>query len=164
MGLKLYEIDQAIENTLEAIYQFAEENDGDIPEDLDELLNKLQFDREKKILDIARYIKTLNAESEAIKNEYIALQKRCKTNKNIAYRLKTYLKMSLYTGEKIKDSNTSLSWRKSDQVNITNEKILPINYFKIERTPYLSIIKSDIKQGIVVDGAELVQKQNLQIK
>lgn len=164
MSLKLYEIDDIIENVLNAIYQYSEENDGEIPDDLDDLLNKLNFDREKKILDIARYIKTLIAEAEAVKNEYMKLQKRYRTNKNIVYRLKTYLKMSLHTGEKMKDENTIIGWRKSDQVKIIDEKLLPDIYFKIERIPQLSIIKANLKKGECIKGALIVQNNNIQIR
>lgn len=164
MGLKLYEIDKVIQEILDAVYKYAEENEGEIPDDLDCLLSKMEVEREKKILDIARYIKSMNAEADAIKSEYAILQSRHRTIRNYAYRLKTYLIGSLHTGEKIKDSNTALSWRKSEQVKITDPTKLSDDYFKIERTPQLTLIKNSIKSGGSIDGAILVQNQNLIIK
>lgn len=164
MRLKLYEIDKVIEQILEAVYLYAEENEGEIPDNLDEMLERLEFQREKKILDIARYYKSLTAEAEAIKMEYMKLQKRQKTIKNFAYRLKTYLKINLHTGEKLKDDNTIITWRKSEQVKITDPDLLLDDYCKIERTPVLSFIKDHLKKGMVVEGAMIVQNSNLQIK
>lgn len=164
MGLKLYEIDKVIQDILDAVYKYAEENEGEIPDDLDCLLSKMEVEREKKILDIARYIKSMNAEADAIKSEYTILQGRQRTIRNYAYRLKTYLISSLHTGEKIKDSNTALSWRKSEQVKIIDESKLSDDYFKIERTPQLTLIKNSIKSGSTIEGAMLVQNQNLIIK
>lgn len=162
--MKLYEINFELEQLLNSIYRFAEENDGVVPEDSDNYLNQLQMEREIKILDIARYIKSLKAESEAIKKESDNLLKRYKTCKNMAYRLKQYLLMNIPTGEKFKDNNTIINWRKSEAVYIINESDIPTEYFKIEKTPMLSIIKNDLKKGNIITGVKLEQHNNLIIK
>lgn len=164
MALKLYEIDTQIENLLQAIYEYAEDNEGEIPDDLDNALDQLHAEKEKKVLDVARYIKSLKAESEAIKTEADKLNKRFKSIKNFAYRLKLYLKMNLHTGEKYKDENTLITWRKSEAVKIVNEDIIPPEMFKVVRSPSISTIKELIKKGTNVAGAILVKNDNLLIK
>lgn len=163
-GLKLYEINDQIEILFLEIAIYAENNDGEIPAALDIELEKLTIEKEKKVLDIARYIKSLKAEAEAIKNEMEKLKKRYNMNKNYANRLKQYLKVILHTGEKYKDSNTLLSWRKSETVKIINENIIPDIYFKIEKTPILSMIKTELKKGIEISGAEIIHNDNLLIR
>lgn len=162
--MKLYEINFELEQLLNSIYKFAEENDGIIPDHSDEYLSKLEMEREQKILDIARYIKSIKAESEAIKNESDNLLKRYKTCRNLELRLKKYLIMNIPIGQKYKDNNTMVNWRKSEAVDIINESEIPIEYFKIEKSPMLLIIKNELKKGTIINGAQLVQHNNIIIK
>lgn len=161
MPLKLYEIDEHLEIILNEINRFAEENDGEIPDELDSVLDNLQQQKHRKILDIARYIKSLKYESDSIKVEIDKLTSRRKTNLNYIRRLKQYLKMHLHTGEKLSDNNTKLSWRKTESINVINIDNIPDDYCKIEKTPQLTIIKRQIKSGVIIDGVQLIEKNNL---
>lgn len=162
--MKLYEINNQIEELLSQVYDIAESTEGEIPGYYSDILDKLNLDRDHKILDVARYVKSLNAESDAIKQESDKLYKRYKAIKNYSEHLKEYLKRNVNPGEKIKDNNTFLTWRKSEGVLITDENIVPENYYKIERKVQLSSIKRDIKNGFNIPGAKLEQRTNLQIK
>lgn len=164
MSLKLYELDEQIERLLDTIYSYAEANEGEIPDELDNSLDQLQAEKESKVLDIARYIKSLKAEADAIKTEADKLHKRYKTVSNFSYRLKTYLKMHLRTGEKYKDNNTLISWRKSEAVRIIDENSIPDELCSIIRSPSLTSIKNLIKSGTRIDGAELVENHNILIR
>lgn len=162
--MKLYEINFELDQLLTSIYHYAEENDGIIPDESDTILNQLTMEREQKILDIARFIKSLKAESEAIKKESDFLLKRCRINNNLALRLKQYLKMNIPTGEKFKDANTVINWRKSESITIINENEIPDEFFKIERSPMLLMIKKELKKGTMISGVELIHNDNLIIK
>ena len=59
-----------------------------------------------------------------------------------------------------------MSWRKSTSVNIINEFILPEQYIKqiITTKPMKDEIKAALAKGEAVEGAELVTRNNIQIK
>jgi len=49
-------------------------------------------------------------------------------------------------------------------VQIENESLLDGKYFNYKPTVDKTAIKNDIKSGLVVNGASIVKKQNLQVK
>jgi hypothetical protein len=93
------------------------------------------------------------------------LSERMECKKNKAESLKHYLSDMLY-GTKFESSRNKISWRKSDEVYIIEENIIPSEYKETitETKISKSEIKKAIKSGIVVTGATLVQKNNIQIK
>jgi hypothetical protein len=160
----LYEIDQLLQDTINACLAKAEQAEGEISEDWDEFLEAVRMERDQKALGVARYIKNLLAESEAVKSEKMALAKRQAALEGRTESLKRYLSNHIKAGEKISDANTVLSWRKSTVFNILDESKVPETYFKIEKTPMKVEIKDAIKNGAVVPGVELVEKHSIQIK
>lgn len=162
--MKLYEIDIELDKILNIIYDYAANNEGEITDLLDDQLNTLLYEKNLKVLDIARYYKNLKAESEAIKNEYEKLNKRYRSINNYADRLKNYLSMHLMVGDKYKDSNTMITWRKSESVKILDESIIDEEYFKIIKKPDLTMIKNTIKNGLHIEGAIIQINNKIQIK
>ena len=63
-------------------------------------------------------------------------------------------------------ARNKITWRKSDYVNITDEEKIPQLYktTTVEVKVNKNEIKAAMKSGAVVDGAELVEKMNIQIK
>jgi len=161
---KLYEINEMLNSALSEVWKLAEQNEGEIPEDWSKFLDEIQMERDKKCLDVARYIKSLNAEESAISNEIKSLTERKKTATNKAERLKEYLRISIKEGEKLNDANTVISWRKSSKTIIDNENELPETCFKIEKNPVLTEIKSLLESGKITSGAHIELSQNIQIK
>lgn len=154
--MKLYEIEQAI---LDCI-------DGETGEIIDfDKLNQLTIDRHTKIDNIISWYKQLHAEATAIDNEIKTLKERQTQKSNKFESLKQWLVDILY-GAKFESSRNCISWRKSDEVCITDENKIPDEYKteKVEISISKSDIKKAIKDGIVVNGAELVYKNNIQIK
>ena len=154
--MKLYEIDQAI---LDCI-------DDETGEVIDlERLNLLAIDRQTKIDNIISWYKELDADAAAIDHEVRALKERQNQKINKSDSLKQWLSAVL-DGAKFESSRNFISWRKSDEVCIMDEKKIPDEY-KNERLE-VSINKADIKKaiknGCVVEGAELIYKNNIQIK
>ena len=84
--MKLYEIDQAILDCIDA-------ETGDIVNA--EMLDKLTMERDAKIENIALWIKDLKAEAEALKAEKMAFAERQKVAENKAESLKNYLAYAL---------------------------------------------------------------------
>lgn len=162
--MTLYEISQEYQNALDRIV--IDEETGEILhlEDLDDLKGVF----EDKAEAIALYIKDLESTADAIENEKKALETRFKSKRNKADRLRRYLSdMMINIGNPgFETTRCKLGFRKSTQVNILDEALIPSKYItqeistKIDKTA----IKTAIKLGETVRGAEVVEHQNLQIK
>ena len=159
----LYEINHELQSIIEVAFVEAEPNEGEIPESLSDQLDALEIERSQKIGDIARYIKNLVSEAAMVKAEEKSLSNRRKSCENKSARLKEYL-ASMMPGESYKDSNSVISWRKSEQTVISNELLIPDNYCTIIRKVSAADVKKAIKSGASIEGASIVEKQNIQIK
>ena len=170
--MNLYEINEALMNAVE--YGFDVES-GEIleGEDLTAKIDELQIDLNEKLVNIACLIKSLDAEAEAIKNEKIKLGNRQKAVENKAEWLRQYISnyLKMTVGEdnipkfKLKDPRAVIGFRKSTVVDITDESKISKEYLvpqpsKVDKTK----IKDDLKAGKTIDGAKLVDKENLSIK
>lgn len=158
--MKLYEIDNAI---LDCI-------DMETGEVIDiEKLNELQLERDTKNENVACWIKDLKAEAEAIKAEKQALAERQKVAENKAESLKKWLAYAL-NGEKFKTAKCAVSFRKSESVEVTDAGIKSLMKEHDELLTYKApepnkaAIKQALKDGLNVDGVQLVQKTSTIIK
>ncbi len=153
--MNLYEIDNEIMNCV----------DMETGEIIDaEKLDNLQMDKEQKIENIALWIKNLVSDAEALKAEKQAFADRQRAAENKATSLKKYLANYL-AGEKYKSAKVSVSFRKSEAVNILDMSKIPEQYLKVaEPTADKTGIKNALKAGEIIAGAELVENQNIQIK
>ena len=168
--MNLYEIDLAIQQALEAALETTiDPETGEILEQGNfEELEQLTAERDEKIENIAAYIKNLAAEADAIKAEEKALAERRKAKESKAERLKEYLANSmLIAGQtKFESAKCALSFRRSTSVNILDIDAIPEEYRKIktEISADKTAIGKLLKAGEQIAGAELVEKQSLQIK
>lgn len=155
--MKLYEIDQEIENCV----------DPDTGEVVDiEKLQALELERERKISGIACWVKSLKAEAEAIKAEKDVLAKRQKVCENKVEQLKDYLMYAL-NGEKFKDARVSISYRKSTSTKIAEDldlKQLPDDCKKVKIEPSLTAIREKLLAGESIEGCSLVENTSMQIR
>lgn len=159
--MTLYEIDKKIEA---AIMNAVDEETGEITGDF-ALLDELQLEREQKIENSGLYIKNLAAEIESLKAEEKALYERRKSKEKRAEWLKGYLTYSL-DGAKFETPKLALSFRKSVVVDVADVDKLPEEFKRIKTMidADKTALKEALKGGAVIDGAILVEKQNLQIK
>lgn len=110
MSMSLYEIEQAI-------LSLVDEETGEI---LDiEGLAALQMERERKIENVACWVKNLTAEQEAIRNEEKRLADRRKVLERRTDRLTQYLNDAL-GGEKFETARCTVSFRKTSRVEISD--------------------------------------------
>ena len=151
----LYEINQSIMDCIDM-------ETGEII-DIDQL-HELQMDRTDKIRNIACYIKNLRSDAAQYDEEAKTFAARKKAAQTKAESLTAYLS-SMLNGEKVKDKEYSISWRKSESVNITDDSLLPDTYL-VPQPPKVDKagIKAALKAGTAVTGAELAEKSNIQIK
>lgn len=157
--MKLYEIEEEIMNVF----------DPETGEILDEdKLAKLEMERDRKIENIALYIKNLESDAEQIKVEKNALAAREKSAKNKAESLRTFLSGYL-AGQKFSTPKVAISFRSSTSVEADVGALIGSDigqdYLKYaEPTADKVAIKKALQEGIVLPGCALVTNQNMQIK
>ena len=149
--MTIYEINEQILNCIDP-------ETGEII-DIDKL-NKLELEREAKIEGVACWIKDLKAEAEAIKTEKQALAERQKVAENKVESLKRWLAYALQ-GEKFKTAKCSVSFRKTESVEVTDEGLSNLMKEHDELLTYKApepnkkAIKDAIKDGLSVEGVRL---------
>lgn len=164
--MKLYEIKDRYLMLMDMI------EDGSIPEDaIADTLESIEGELDDKLDNIASLIKSLNAEAGAIYEEEKRLEERRKRKEKNVDSLKSYLSTTMLQLGKTKFESTRnvLSFRKSTSVWIPDEetfKKMHPDLCKIETV--VKISKADIsellKGGMEIEGAQLQEKMNLQIK
>ena len=149
--MTIYEINEQILNCIDP-------ETGEII-DIDKL-NELELEKDAKIENVACWIKELKAEAEAIKAEKLALAERQKVAENKAESLKKWLAFAL-NGEKFKTAKCSVSFRKSEVVEITDEGLNNLMKEHDELLTYKApepnktAIKQALKDGLSVQGVRL---------
>lgn len=129
-------------------------------------LNALEMERDKKISNVACWIKDLKAEAEAIKAEKQSLDKRQKAAENKAESLKTWLQ-GILQGEKFKDSRCAISYRRSEKVTFADDFVvdsLPDEMKKITIEPRKTEIKEFLKAGGEIEGVRIEENTSMTIK
>ena len=161
--MNLYEINAEI---LE-VMNMADE-DGEISPEMEDALRQLSEDFITKADNVAAYIKNLEAEAKAIKDEELKLYGRRKAKENHASRLKEYLAeaMQISGNSKIETPRVKLLTRISQSVNVTDLAKLPQIYHRVKITDEADkvALAAVLKSGKTVDGAELVDKVSVTIK
>lgn len=162
--MNLYEINSAYQEALNEAMEAAEQNDGLIPDDLDDELEEIGIEREQKIQSCIGYYKNENAIADMLEAEIKALTARKHAHESHAEWMKNYLSKNVSQGEKFEYAIGKISWRESESVRIVDETAIPEEFIKIERSPKKKDIKDAIKKGFAVTGAEIEKNQNIQIK
>ena len=158
--MKLYEIDEAILNCIDT-------ETGEII-DADQL-DKLQMERDAKLENVACWIKDLKAEAEALKAEKQALSERQRVAENKAESLKKYLAYAL-DGKKFSTAKCAVSFRSTESVEVTDEGLNNLMKEHDELLTYKApepnktAIKQALKDGLSVEGVQLVQNVSTIIK
>lgn len=158
--MTIYEINEEILNCIDL-------ETGEII-DIDRL-NELELERDAKIENVACWIKELKVEAEALKAEKQTLAERQKVAENKAESLKKWLAYAL-DGQKFKTSKCSISYRKSESVEVTEEGLNNLIKEHDELLTYKApepnktAIKQALKDGLSVQGVQLVQNTSTIIK
>jgi len=132
----------------------------------------LSLERSEKILNIALLFKNLSAFQESITTEIKNLTERKKFLQNKIDSIKNYLQNNLKQGEKFNEPTFSISWRKSESIEIDPILFSEVKFAKefpdcvktkieVDKVKLKELIKTT---GVLPDGIELTQKQNLIIK
>jgi len=131
----------------------------------------LQITRDQlqdKGTNYAFVIKKLDAECDIIDAEIKRLTELKKVRQNACERLKSNISHAMQTFEvdKIESPLIKLSFRKSQSVNVADVNSLPSEYKTIKVTEQADKlkIKQALLNGEVIEGCEIINSQNLQIK
>jgi hypothetical protein len=166
--MKLYELANDYIALLLAI------DEEDIPEEaITDTLEAIKGDVEVKADNIACMLKNLLAESEAIRAEEIRLAERRRAKEKAYDRLKEYLSNVLQQMDitKVETARNKITFRKSESVELNEEAF--IKWASENRDDLLTYaepkankteIKKALKDGAEIVGAQLVTKQNINIK
>lgn len=164
MNLNLFTIQQEYaEITNELI-----ESGGELTPFLEEALAINKANLETKATNYGFVIKSLDYECDIIDSEIARLQGLKKARIKVSDRLKDTLTkaMELYEVSEIKCPTLKISFRKSETVEVENIALLD-GKFLVEKTtvtPDKVGIKKAIQSGEVVEGAVIVEHNNIQIK
>lgn len=136
-----------------------------------EAFEALEMAKEEKIDNMAKWVLDLEAEAKMVKERADELTKRAQAAKKKAERLREFLQEYL-AGEKRKTADYTIGYRRTEAVEITdedravawlmehNDEALTYQTPKISKTA----VKEMLKAGHEIPGAELVERQSMQIK
>lgn len=122
-------------------------------------------DYEEKVENYIKVIKNSEADIEARKNEIKRLTELNRADERKNERMKEVLKesMTLTGHERVDTTLFKVSFRKSKAVEV-EDLLLPESYKVATWKPDKKRIKEDLKNGLEILGAKLVENQNLIIK
>lgn len=126
----------------------------------------LKMDRDAKCENVALWIKNLNAEARAIRDEEKSLAERRKAAEGKSERLTRYLELALQ-GETFKTAKVAVTYRKSTGVFIDDETAFMAAHPEFTRTKVeldKAGLKDALKAGTEITGACLEDRINMQIK
>lgn len=163
-----------ISNDLKKIYEDLDNGNGidlETGEIKPEIMQQLSISRnelETKAVDYGYVIKAFDDEIDIIEREIERLEERKAYVKKNKERMKTIVSSAMeeFGINKIKSETLQLSFRKSESVDIFDESLIDDKFKKVKTEISLdkTAIKNAIKNGEDVQGAKIVEKNNLQIK
>ncbi|MGU8470247.1 siphovirus Gp157 family protein [Clostridium perfringens] len=165
--MKLYELTQNYRN-LESLLDNLGEQEGLTVEMIHGALGQVEDDINTKIENTCKVIKEIEADSIGIDEEIKRLSALKKQKENTAKKLKEYVEFEM-NGiglTKVEGKLFKISFRKSKVVKVIDETKIPKEFIKIKTTETISKtnLGKALKNGEIIEGAELVENKSLQIK
>lgn len=166
--MKLYELESAYLSLMSMI------DEDEIPEDaLIDTLEAITGEVEIKADNVACMLKSIEADMKAIRDEEIKLATRRKAKEKAYDRLKQFLSDTLQrmSIDKVETARNKITFRRSESVELDEATFIKwaianrddlLTY--AEPTANKTEIKKALKSGCEVAGAQLVSKNNIQIK
>lgn len=162
--MKLYEIPGTIRAALDAME--VDEETGEIINAAD--LDAVEAEAHEKLESTALYVRELNAEADALKDEIERLTDRRRSLEKRS----TFLKGLMLQGidalgaTKLKTPMVTISVRTSKAVELDADAldVLPEGFIRIKREADKAAIKAAIDGGFEVPGAHLVENRSLTMR
>lgn len=160
--MKLYEISDAIRAALDHI-----ELDPETGEILQaDALHAVEAEASEKIEATALYLRELDAEAKAAKDEADRMIARVKSMQKRSDYLKSMLLDALHATGKVKTSRVTVSIRTTKAVEIAEGADLPEAYTTVKTTvsPNKIAIKQALLDGVEVPGCHLEARESVSIR
>jgi transcriptional regulator of heat shock response len=159
--VKLYEISQNYSQLLDMVDVLDEETFRDTLQAIEEAL-------EDKVENMAKFIRCLEADAKAIKEEEQRLADRRKALENRVSSVNEYLQNQMEVAglDKVKRPTVTVSIQNNPpSVEIADESLIPSDYMipqpsKIDKKSILSALK----EGLVIEGCSMKQGRSVRIK
>ena len=160
--MKLYQISDAIRQALDHIE--LDEETGEILS-ADEL-HAVEAEAADKIEATALYLRELDAEAKAAKEEADRMFARVKSMQKRSDYLKAMLLEALHATGKVKTARVSVSIRTSKAIEVADGVTLPDAFVTVRTTttPNKTALKEAIEAGADIEGVRLVERESVQIK
>lgn len=160
--MKLYEISDAIRAALDHI---------DVDPETGEILNAdnlhaVEAEASDKVEATALYLRELDAEAKAAKDEADRMIARVKSMQKRSDYLKSMLLDALHATGKVKTARVTVSIRTTKAVEIAEGADLPEAYTTVKTTvsPNKTAIKDALSAGIEVPGCHIEERESVQIR
>lgn len=160
--MKLYEISDAIRAALDHI-----ELDPETGEILQaDALHAVEAEASEKIEATALYLRELDAEAKAAKDEADRMIARVKSMQKRSDYLKAMLLDALHATGKVKTARVTVSIRTSKAIEVADGVTLPDAFVTVRNTttPNKTALKEAIEAGADIEGVRLVERESVQIK
>lgn len=160
--MKLYQISDAIRQALDHIE--LDEETGEIL-NADEL-HAVEAEAADKIEATALYLRELDAEAKAAKEEADRMIARVKSMQKRSDYLKSMLLDALHATGKVKTGRVTVSIRTTKAVEIAEGADLPEAYTTVKTTvsPNKVAIKQALLDGVEVPGCHIEERESVQIR
>lgn len=160
--MKLYQISDAIRQALDHIE--LNEETGEILS-ADEL-HAVEAEAAEKIEATALYLRELDAEAKAAKEEADRMLARVKSMQKRSDYLKAMLLDALHATGKVKTGRVTVSIRTTKAVEIAEGADLPEAYTTVKTTvsPNKVAIKQALLDGVEVPGCHIEERESVQIR
>lgn len=160
--MKLYQISDAIRQALDHIE--LDEETGEIL-NADEL-HAVEAEAADKIEATALYLRELDAEAKAAKEEADRMLARVKSMQKRSDYLKAMLLEALHATGKVKTGRVTVSIRTTKAVEIAEGADLPEAYTTVKTTvsPNKVAIKQALLDGVEVPGCHIEERESVQIR
>ena len=160
--MKLYEIAQALRFALDDIV--VDEETGEILNA--DALHAVEAEAAEKIEATALYLRELDAEAKAAKEEADRMIARVKSMQKRSDYLKSMLLEALHATGKVKTARVSVSIRTSKAIEVADGVTLPDAFVTVRTTttPNKTALKEAIEAGADIEGVRLVERESVQIK
>ena len=160
--MKLYEIAPALRFALDDIV--VDEETGEILNA--DALHAVEAQAAEKIEATALYLRELDAEAKAAKDEADRMIARVKSMQKRSDYLKAMLLDALHATGKVKTARVTVSIRTSKAIEVADGVTLPDAFVTVRTTttPNKTALKEAIEAGADIEGVRLVERESVQIK
>jgi len=163
--MKLYKIAEKFNDILELINE-----DGELNQDTVQALDDIESEFEEKAIAVASYVKSLEAEQEAIQQAINSMRARQDSLSTKSEQLREYLQFNLQRLSINEISSSPYFKIKIKQcpesIDVFDETAIPAEFVREKTVTSIDKIKikEAIKDGIDVPGASIQRKLKLEIK